>query len=244
MANISLLEMRKTKKRNVREAIISVLGRKFPLSIKKIFFEINKEYKLGVTYQAVFKLINEMLEENILVKSNREYKLNINWINRLENELAIIKKNYVGEDKKSDTQIQDRINEFIAVIGPKLKEYLDNDKSCIITLSGTGYYYALNLWKYLLKEGIDVKFMNLNKTDLTAGKRIKFNKEDFQNRKVLIVDYGIFSGSIYKLLMDVIKPLKNKFKIIDIKFIVDIDLVGLADFSVVKTSSLSNTRVI
>ena len=76
MTGISLLEMGKTKKRNVRETIISILSREYPLSIKKIFNKVKKEYHLDVTYQAVFKLIKEMIEDSVLEKSDKEYKLN------------------------------------------------------------------------------------------------------------------------------------------------------------------------
>ena len=140
--------------------------------------------------------------------------------------------------------MQDRINDFIAKMGPKLKTYLGKDKCCIVTLSGTGYYYALNTWKYFSREGIDVKFVNVDKSDMSSGKQIKFNEEDFSNRKVLIIDYGIFSGTAYKFLMNLIKNLKKKFKIIDIKFVADIDLTGLSDFSMIQTSSLNNPRII
>jgi hypothetical protein len=247
MTNISLLDMKKTKKRNVRESIIAVLGRKFPLSMRKIFNEINKEYKLGVTYQAVFKLIKEMTQECILKKEDKEYMLNIDWITQLEDEIKIIKGNYASHltvCKQDSKEIKDRIEDFIMQLGPVLKNYIGNDKSCIITLSGTGYYYALNLWKYLQREGKDVRFVEIKKMDLTAGKRINLYIDDFENRKVLVVDYGIFSGSIYKSLIEMIKPLRNKFKIKDVKFIVDIDLIGLADFAITKTSVLNNKRII
>ena len=201
---ISLLDMGKTKKRNVRESIIAVLSREFPLSIKKIYNKVKKEYGLDVTYQAVFKLVKEMVDDKVIEKDNSEYKLNMNWIKQLEDEITVIKSKYVGENKKSENSMQDRINDFIAKMGPKLKTYLGKDKCCIVTLSGTGYYYALNTWKYFSREGIDVKFVNVDKSDMSSGKQIKFNEEDFSNRKVLIIDYGIFSGTAYKFLMNLI----------------------------------------
>ncbi len=243
MTNLSLLEMGKIKKRSVRETIISILSKEFPLNIKKIYNKIKKEYNLGVTYQAVFKLIKEMLEDGILKKNDKEYQLNLEWIKELENELNIIKKNYLKESEATEP-FQDRINKFISELGPKIKEYIGKDEACVVTLSGTGYYYALNLWKYLQREGKNVNFIEIKKIDLTSGKKINFNRKDLENKKILIVDYGIFSGSFYKLLIDTIKPLRNRYKIKDIKFIVDIDLVGLSDFAVTKTSMFESKRII
>ena len=99
--NISILDMGKTKKRNVRESIISILSRDYPLSIRKIYNSVKKEYKLDVTYQAVFKLVKEMLGDNILQKadSEMEYQLNIEWIKQLEDELRIIKEKYYRESR-------------------------------------------------------------------------------------------------------------------------------------------------
>jgi hypothetical protein len=181
-----------------------------------------------------------MLDDNILEKSEKEYKLNMDWIRQLENELAVIKKNYgpSRKNKKAETTMKDRINNFIAIIGPRVKDYLGDDKCIILSPSGTGQYYGLNLWKYLGREGKDAKYIILDKMDVNSGKKINFKEGDFHNRKVLIVDYGIFSGSIYKMIIDILKPLKKRFKIKDIKCAVDIDLLNLADFSV--TSSVEN----
>jgi hypothetical protein len=188
-----------------------------------------------------------MIEDNVLEKSDKEYKLNMGWIKDLENEVSIIKKSYINEkldSRENNKEIKDRIQEFIIKMSPILSDYIGKDNACIITLSGTGYYYGLNLWKHLQREGRNIKFIEVNKLDLTSGKKIRFNAKDLENRKVLLVDYGIFSGSVYKLLTDTIKPLKNKFKIKDIKFAVDIDLTGLSDFAVTRTSTLNNRRIV
>ena len=215
MTKISLLEMGKTKKRNVRETILSVLSAEFPLSIKKIFNKVKKEHNLDVTYQAVFKIINELLEDNVLEKTDKEYKLNMLWIKDLENELNVIKKNYMGESNLQINEGRDfneSVNSFVSKIGPKIKEYIGDDETCILGVGGTGLSHAMSLWKYLLKEGKKVAFLELDKTSLIKDGILKFNKRDFENKKVLIVDYAIFSGTVFRFISPKINSLKKSLK--------------------------------
>jgi len=232
MSNISLLEMGKTKKRSVREAIISILSREFPLSIRKIYSKVKKEYNLDVTYQAIFKTIKEMLDDNILEKLDKEYRLNINWIKQLENEVDIIKKNYLGDSKESSDNLQSRINKFVAEIGPKIKEYIGKDEVCVIGVSGGGRLFGLALFKYLLREGLIIKYFDINWIDkLSEGKNM-LNKEEVSGRKLILVDSEIYSGKTYETIMAYINKVKYKYNIKGIKFVVDRDTLGLADFSV------------
>ena len=232
--SISLLEMGKTKKRNAREAIISILSRKFPLSIKKIYNEVKKEYHLDITYQAVFKLIKEMSEDSILEKLDKEYKLNINWIKQLEDELDIIKHSYLKSEDSNEDYYKEDANKFIIELAPKIIDYIGKDEICIVGISGVGNHYANALWKYLLKEGKKVNFVELNKSSLLKEKTIRLDKKDFENKKVIIIDKAIFSGNIYRLSTNKINSLKNRLKIKGIKYAVNYDSLDLADFSVSK----------
>ena len=232
MSNISLLEMGKTKKRGVREATISILSREFPLSIRKVYNKVKKEYNLDVTYQAIFKTIKGMLDDNILEKSEKEYKLNINWIKQLENELDIIKKNYLGDSKEKLDDLQNRINKFVAEIGPKIKEYVGKDEACVVGVSGGGFNYSIALWKYLKREGLNINFVKLDKTEVIKGDKIKLEKKEFENKKVIIADGAIYTGTTYRAIISKIDSLKKKFKIKEIKYAVPYDTLGLADFSI------------
>ncbi len=234
MSNISLLEMSKTKKRGAREAIISILSREFPMTIKKLYNKAKKEYNFGVTYQAVFKLVKGMVDDDILEKLDNEYKLNINWVRQLKNEIDIIERNYLGKSEISGADEQSAVNEFVSKMGPRLKDYLGKDKACIVGVSGLGARYAIPIWKYLKKDGLDVNFVELNKAVLIRNEPIKLNMKDFENRKVVIIDYAIYGGTNYRLSTGRLSSLKKKFKIIEIKYAVNYDSLGLADFSLNK----------
>jgi len=230
---ISILDMGKTKKRNVRESIISILSREYPLSIRKIYALVKKEYKLEVTYQAVFKLVKEMLSDGILenAESKMEYRLNMAWIRQLEDELSVIRKSYnaKGEDKAKETQ--DNIAKFISVIAPKIKEYIGSDSSAIIGVSGGGRYFGMALWKYLSREGKDSKYIDYDPLEEVNSVGIGIKKSDVQGKKVIVVDSAIYSGRTLQTVMKKINLYKKKLGIKEVKYAVDKDHAGLADFS-------------
>lgn len=235
MTKISLLDMGKTKKRNTREAIIQILSNEFPLTIKKVYNHVKKEYKLDITYQAVFKLINEMLEDGILEKSDREYKLNLVWISSVHSEVAKIESNYFKSLGKEIPRSDTRILNFIDKVGPSVKQYLNGEEGCIVSISGgAGIFYAVALWKYLLREGESITFEELDKINLIKGNPLKMNSQNLEKRKLIMVDSAIHTGTIYRHAMEKMNSLKGRLKIKDIKFAVDSDSTGLADFSVSK----------
>ncbi len=229
---ISILDMGNTKKRNVRETIISILSKQYPLTIKKIYSLVKKEYKLDVTYQAVFKLVKEMLKDNILQNGDTEmeYQLNISWIKQLEDELSVIKKSYSVE-KSSEGNIGDEVNGFIAEVGPKIKEYLKTEKSAIIAISSGGKLFALNLWKYLSREGLDSKYSEYATFDDSTKKGIGIEKSEVKDRVVILVDSEVYSGRHYKLAMKKFDKFKAILKIKEIKFVANRDLLSVADYS-------------
>jgi len=232
MTKISLLEMGKTKKRNVREAILSVLSTEFPLSIKKIYNKVKKEHNLDVSYQAVFKIINGMLEDNVLEKLDKEYKLNIAWIKDLENELDMIKKSYMGYDNEKKEPLQDRVNSFIAEVAPKIKEYLGGDEACVVGVSGGGgIIFGVALFSYLLKEGVKASYIEYDRIKQEYQGKLIIPKKELENKKIIIVDSSIYTGKTHNTILERLSKVKKLFNIKGIKYAVEKDSIGLADFS-------------
>lgn len=71
--------------KNTKEAVILILSNEWPLSAKKIYNKVRK-MGLSVTYQAVFKTIKQLLDEGTLQKDDKEYKLNVDWLKRMDKE--------------------------------------------------------------------------------------------------------------------------------------------------------------
>lgn len=233
---ISILDMGKTKKRNVRESIISVLSKQYPLTIRKIYQFIKKEHKLEVTYQAVFKVVKEMLCDNILQRtdSRMEYQLNIEWIKQLEDELKFIRNNYNSKDKDKGKETQDNIHKFVFELGPVISKYIGSDKSAIVGISGGGRLYGMALWRHLLREGKDCKYVDYDPVEEVMKKGIGIKTEDVENRKVLIIDSAIYSGRTYETVLRKINLFKKKLKIKELKCVVDKDMAGQSDFCRIK----------
>ncbi len=232
---ISLVEMGKTKKRNVREAIISILSKEFPLNIKKIYSRVKKEYALNVTYQAVFNMVKEMVDDEILEKTERDYKLNMNWVKQLKIELDMIMNtyNYAGDEMLN--RIQDNVNKFVLKVGPQVKEYLDGRKSFIIGINlGTGARYGMALWKYLTREGLDCKYQDYDPLEEASSRDIGIKKENTRGRILLAVEASTLTGKTYASVMKKLKKFEKTLQIKEIKYVVDHDMVNLADFSRVK----------
>lgn len=73
-----------TKGKSTKKLIVELLGSEWPLSSMKIYNRLKNNYSFSITYQAVYKAICELVEENVLQKEGKEYKINIEWINSIE----------------------------------------------------------------------------------------------------------------------------------------------------------------
>lgn len=66
------------KNPSTKEMIVDTLSINVDITAKVIYNQIRHSKKL--TYHAVFKLLNQMVEEGIILKSDRTYSLNPDWI--------------------------------------------------------------------------------------------------------------------------------------------------------------------
>lgn len=70
-------------KEDLTTTIMSILNREGALSTKSIHGQVKKN-GIGVTYQAVHKMLNKMVENKVLNKKNKLYVINLNWVIELE----------------------------------------------------------------------------------------------------------------------------------------------------------------
>ena len=71
--------------KSTKDAVISVLAEKWPLTAKEIYNRVKRESNTTVSYQAIHKLLNQLIEEKIIVKEGMGYLLNKDWIKNLKN---------------------------------------------------------------------------------------------------------------------------------------------------------------
>ncbi|MFC1691306.1 hypothetical protein ACFL0W_03930 [Nanoarchaeota archaeon] len=83
--------MRNTEN-STKKLIIQILGDRFPLTLKQIYIEIKKEK--DISYQAVHKVIKEIVEDGIVDKIEKQYFLNKNWIKQQTKSFSNYYSNY------------------------------------------------------------------------------------------------------------------------------------------------------
>ena len=93
----------------VKDAIVNVLGSEWPLSLKEIYFAVVKEYSLGVSHQAVHKALKKLAENKVLVRHERKYCLNIEWIREVKQFGASLEEAYSQPTEKA---LPSRISDF------------------------------------------------------------------------------------------------------------------------------------
>lgn len=91
MLKINFLDI--GNKKTTKDHVVNTLSYKYPLTKTRIYNEIKKSS--GVTFHALNKAVNQLMESNVLTKEGREYKLNYNWVYSLnkfsENALSRLK---------------------------------------------------------------------------------------------------------------------------------------------------------
>lgn len=118
------------------------------------------------------------------------------------------------------------VQKFISGVGADVKKYFGQDKGCVISLGDDGFFYGAGIYQWLLKQGKDITFANMQ----DSGNGLEESK--VKNRKVLIVDNDIVTGKGYKRAMETMRQKKEVLEIKDIKFAALCDRAGLADFAV------------
>jgi len=79
----------------VKDAIIGILANKFPLQPKEIYSKVKQNFNKQVTYQAVYKSLQELLQNSIIEKNNSGlYLLHNKWILELEKFSLFLKDAY------------------------------------------------------------------------------------------------------------------------------------------------------
>lgn len=80
--------------KSVKEAAMEVLGEEYPLSLIEIKKRVYGKYFLDVSFQAVRKAVNSLLNEGIVERKGKEYSLNRKWIKEQKNLFDSLSREY------------------------------------------------------------------------------------------------------------------------------------------------------
>ncbi|MBN2127166.1 MAG: hypothetical protein JW703_02105 [Candidatus Diapherotrites archaeon] len=75
-----MLLLNKSNK-NLSEIIILILSNEFPLTSKQLYYKINSKYKTASS-QAIHKTVNQLVEQTIALKKNKQYSLNPEYLEK------------------------------------------------------------------------------------------------------------------------------------------------------------------
>lgn len=81
--NLTLPEMGPFGK-TAKDAIITMLGTSWPMTIRKMHLVLQREYGMEISYQGVHQAIHHLEESGMVIKHNEFYELDSKWIERLK----------------------------------------------------------------------------------------------------------------------------------------------------------------
>lgn len=87
---------------STKEKIIELLSKNWPLSAKKIYNQLQKEYHISITYQATHKALKELFESKVLERQKEGYLLNKEWAKKLESFSGKIKNELEQENNNRE----------------------------------------------------------------------------------------------------------------------------------------------
>jgi hypothetical protein len=70
--------------KNAKDMIFSVLTEKQPLTTMQIFNTIKRKYNAGLSYQAINKAINSLVDKKVLIKEKKYYNINQEWLTQVK----------------------------------------------------------------------------------------------------------------------------------------------------------------
>ncbi|MBT3985639.1 hypothetical protein HOD38_04860 [archaeon] len=96
-----------SKPTKVREMIVNILTTDFPLSIKKLKLLLKKNYNKSVSYQAIHKEINNLIDDKIAIKKDQKFQLNIHWLQEVRFSTDLVLSNYSSKKRNSILRLLD-----------------------------------------------------------------------------------------------------------------------------------------
>ena len=78
-----------------RDLVLKTLFFEWPLTAKEIYSRVSKNSDKDVSYQAIHKMINSLLDEGILSKQDNKYLVSLDWVRQRKDLLTVLETNLV-----------------------------------------------------------------------------------------------------------------------------------------------------
>jgi len=139
------------EKKDAKEAIIDILSKQWPLTAKKIYFEIKKQHHLPITYQAIHKALNYLIEETVIKKEGMEYALSFEWLDSLKKFSEKTQARYFNKKFKNEKKIMEYFKknkhmEFYFETNKELGDFVINE---FLKFPNTNKKPAVYRWRHM-----------------------------------------------------------------------------------------------
>lgn len=216
----------------VKDFVIAILVKHWPLTLKEIYNRIKKEFRYSGSYQSVFKSVNELLQKKVLLKNGKSYEINVSWVKDLQSWTDRVETNYYASSKVREV-LSGKVGDDVSILNfssifdaeKYLYYFVKSDlKKCenqkvvyeISNLWKVLFYYRAeyNYYTKLMKRGHVFSFF-ISGDSKIEEKAKKFYKKigiSVKNKKGSIIDSIIFGD--YYIQMFVPESLQKKIRML------------------------------
>ena len=121
----------------IRKKIVDVLGKHWPISAKQLYTLLKEKHAISISYHGVYKFLQELVEKKIVLKKDRTYLLNKDWIINTRDFFDDLEYSYVQDkkfldDKSLDLKFETLYDLYLFILRSVEQNFFDKD-------FGTGY---------------------------------------------------------------------------------------------------------
>jgi len=87
------------KEKSTKDLVISLLIDEYPLSAKQITNKIKSKFSVSVTFQGVYKAINQLIDNGVLIKDGKNIQISKDWITNAKSFIDSLQRKYFEETK-------------------------------------------------------------------------------------------------------------------------------------------------
>ena len=83
--------------KSTKDLVIMLLLKNHPMSVKQLWYRVNRTFGRNISYQGVYKTIATLLAAEILKKSEIGYEINLEWIRKVRKFTLALESTYDGD---------------------------------------------------------------------------------------------------------------------------------------------------
>lgn len=117
-----------------KNLILDTLRKSYPLSARKLFYSL-KTQNCDLSYQAVHLFLKELVKDGVLTVTNKEYLINLSWVDELINYCYGIKAEYTEVDSVRSLIPKDSMSHITKYKRKLLKKYAYLEKYILPKIS-------------------------------------------------------------------------------------------------------------